>query len=82
MLRAVRSGSSHVSDLAEQFGVSEMTVRRDLRELARAGKLERVHGGALLAGAEPPFEQTASSASPPRTGSAPRPPRWSPTARR
>ncbi len=59
MLRVVRSGSSHVSDLAEQFGVSEMTVRRDLRELARAGKLERVHGGALLAGAEPPFEQTA-----------------------
>jgi DeoR/GlpR family transcriptional regulator of sugar metabolism len=57
MLRAVRSGSSHVSDLAQSFGVSEMTVRRDLRELARDGKLERVRGGALRA--EPPFEQTA-----------------------
>jgi DeoR/GlpR family transcriptional regulator of sugar metabolism len=58
MLRAVQSGSAHVSDLAESFGVSEMTVRRDLRELARDGKLERVRGGAVNAGREPPFEQT------------------------
>ena len=33
-------------ELAEQFGVSEMTVRRDLQELARSGKLRRQHGGA------------------------------------
>ena len=58
MLRAVQSGSTHVSDLAQTFGVSEMTVRRDLRELASAGKLERVRGGAVNAGAEPPFEET------------------------
>jgi DeoR/GlpR family transcriptional regulator of sugar metabolism len=58
ILRAVQSGSSHVSDLAQSFGVSEMTVRRDLRELASAGKLERVRGGAVNASAEPPFEQT------------------------
>ena len=59
MLRAVRSGSTHVTELAVNFGVSEMTVRRDLRELARAGKVERVRGGAVNAGWEPPFEQTA-----------------------
>jgi DeoR/GlpR family transcriptional regulator of sugar metabolism len=58
ILRAVRSGSAHVSDLAEILGVSEMTVRRDLRELARDGRLERVRGGAVSASAEPPFEQT------------------------
>jgi DeoR/GlpR family transcriptional regulator of sugar metabolism len=58
ILRAVQSGSAHVSDLAESFGVSEMTVRRDLRELARDGRLERVRGGAVSADAEPPFEQT------------------------
>jgi DeoR/GlpR family transcriptional regulator of sugar metabolism len=58
MLRAVRSGSTHVTELAVNFGVSEMTVRRDLRELARAGKVERVRGGAVNAGWEPPFEQT------------------------
>ena len=55
ILRAVRAGSTHVSDLAQHFGVSEMTVRRDLRALARDGKLERVRGGALNAGGEPPF---------------------------
>jgi DeoR/GlpR family transcriptional regulator of sugar metabolism len=59
ILRAVRSGSTHVTELAVNFGVSEMTVRRDLRELAREGKVERVRGGAVNAGWEPPFEQTA-----------------------
>jgi DeoR/GlpR family transcriptional regulator of sugar metabolism len=57
ILRAVRSGTAHVSELAESFGVSEMTVRRDLGALARDGKLERVHGGALDAAGEPGFSQ-------------------------
>jgi DeoR/GlpR family transcriptional regulator of sugar metabolism len=57
ILRAVRNGQAHVSDLAESFGVSEMTVRRDLGALARDGKLERVHGGAVETGAEPGFSQ-------------------------
>jgi DeoR/GlpR family transcriptional regulator of sugar metabolism len=55
ILRAVRGGTAHVSELAESFGVSEMTVRRDLGALARAGKLERVHGGAMDSGPEPGF---------------------------
>ena len=59
ILRAVRAGSTHVADLALSFGVSEMTVRRDLRALAREGKLERVRGGAVTVGAEPPFDVTA-----------------------
>jgi DeoR/GlpR family transcriptional regulator of sugar metabolism len=59
ILDAVSAGAMHVADLAESFGVSEMTVRRDLRELARAGKLERVRGGAVKASTEPPFEETA-----------------------
>jgi DeoR/GlpR family transcriptional regulator of sugar metabolism len=59
ILAAVGSGAMHVSELAEHFGVSEMTVRRDLRELARDGKLERVRGGAVRASNEPPFEQIA-----------------------
>lgn len=58
ILRAVRGGTAHVSDLAESFGVSEMTVRRDLHALARDGKLERVHGGAMhTTGSEPGFSQ-------------------------
>lgn len=34
-------------DLSAHFDVSEDTIRRDLRELAAEGQLQRVHGGAL-----------------------------------
>jgi DeoR/GlpR family transcriptional regulator of sugar metabolism len=40
-------GKILASDLSRRFGVSEDTVRRDLRELDKAGLLQRVHGGAL-----------------------------------
>jgi DeoR family transcriptional regulator, glycerol-3-phosphate regulon repressor len=45
---ARRKGKVTVEDLAEHFGVTLQTIRRDLTELADAGKLERVHGGAVL----------------------------------
>ena len=49
-----------VSDLAQQLGVSLMTVRRDIEVLEEGGKLERIHGGAKLPGDasthEPGFE--------------------------
>src|SRR5262249_30250995 len=35
--------------LSRKLGLSEDTIRRDLRELAAEGKLMRVHGGALPA---------------------------------
>lgn len=41
------NGSIVVSELARQWDVSEMTVRRDLRALQDRGMLERVHGGAV-----------------------------------
>ena len=41
-------GKVTVEDLAERFDVTVQTIRRDLTELANAGKLERVHGGAIL----------------------------------
>jgi DeoR/GlpR family transcriptional regulator of sugar metabolism len=41
------TGSRSVGDLRDLFGVSEMTIRRDLSELAREGMLRRVHGGAI-----------------------------------
>lgn len=34
--------------MADHFGVTVQTIRRDLTEMANAGKLERVHGGAVL----------------------------------
>lgn len=36
-----------VSEIVENLQVSDMTVRRDLSELEKAGKLRRVHGGAI-----------------------------------
>jgi len=44
-----RDGQLVARTLGVQFGVSEDTIRRDLRELAQAGLLQRVHGGALPA---------------------------------
>lgn len=41
-------GRVTVDDLAQRFGVTAQTIRRDLTELDEAGKLERVHGGAIL----------------------------------
>ena len=47
--RLAQDGQIIARDLALEWGVSEDTVRRDLRELAASGKLQRVHGGALPA---------------------------------
>nr|WP_063573182.1 DeoR/GlpR family DNA-binding transcription regulator [Luteibacter rhizovicinus] len=46
-----RDGQVVAKTLSESFGVSEDTLRRDLRELAAEGRLQRVHGGALPASA-------------------------------
>jgi LacI family transcriptional regulator len=35
-------------ELAERLAVSEMTIRRDLHELAQGGLIQRLHGGATL----------------------------------
>ena len=42
-----RDGRVVAKALSEELGLSEDTIRRDLRELAAAGLLQRVHGGAL-----------------------------------
>jgi DeoR family glycerol-3-phosphate regulon repressor len=45
---ARREGKVTVEGLAAHFGVTLQTIRRDLTDLADAGRLERVHGGAIL----------------------------------
>src|SRR5262245_17157442 len=40
-------GKVLAAELSVEFGVSPDTIRRDLDELAREGRLQRVHGGAL-----------------------------------
>jgi DeoR family glycerol-3-phosphate regulon repressor len=47
LLDSVREqGSMSVEALAARFGVTLQTVRRDIRQLADAGLIERFHGGA------------------------------------
>lgn len=49
--RLSQHGQVVARSLSEELGISEDTVRRDLRELAAEGLLQRVHGGALPASA-------------------------------
>ena len=44
-----REGRVVAKAVSQQLGLSEDTIRRDLRELAAEGLLQRVHGGALPA---------------------------------
>lgn len=41
-------GTVRVKELAQSFGVSDMTIRRDLDALAASGIAEKIHGGAKL----------------------------------
>ncbi|MEU2243002.1 substrate-binding domain-containing protein [Streptomyces sp. NPDC018338] len=61
LLRLVeRRGAVKVKDVAEEMGVSAVTVRQDVRELAGRGLLVRVHGGAM----SPSAAQAADAAAP------------------
>lgn len=51
-------GAVHTSELATRFGVSGMTIRRDLQFLEEGGRLRRVHGGAVPLR---PFQEARSS---------------------
>ena len=49
ILQQVREDSSvNVSQLSKQFGVSEVTIRKDLKILKERKLLVRVHGGAIM----------------------------------
>jgi DeoR/GlpR family transcriptional regulator of sugar metabolism len=47
-------GRVRVTDLAERFAVSEVTIRKDLRVLETEGRVVRAHGGALAPGRSRP----------------------------
>jgi DeoR/GlpR family transcriptional regulator of sugar metabolism len=49
LARLARDGQVIAKDLSAELETSEDTIRRDLRELAQEGRLQRVHGGALPA---------------------------------
>ena len=56
----VKIGHAKAGDLAGNFGVSEITIRRDLDVLAARGLVSRTHGGAMISNAtrvDPPVLQ-------------------------
>lgn len=52
--RLTRQGRLSVTEIVEQFSISEATARRDLETLASQGKVQRVHGGVIAVDAAPP----------------------------
>lgn len=58
-------GEAAFATLATDFGVSEMTIRRDVEALEKAGLVRRVFGGVIAAsgtGFEPPYGERAGHA--------------------
>lgn len=47
------SGRVRVAELSQEFGISRMTVNRDLTQLADKGLIEKVFGGAIAKRVEP-----------------------------
>jgi DeoR/GlpR family transcriptional regulator of sugar metabolism len=55
-IQSLLQANGHVTviELSQAFDLSEATVRRDLESLATQGKLQRVHGGAIVREPSPP----------------------------
>ena len=69
--RTRADGAVRVADLVVSLDVSDMTVRRDISELARKGLVQRVHGGAVdarRAAHEPGFRTKRSLAAAEKAG--------------
>lgn len=60
-----KRGNVQVRDLAEQFGVTEKTIRHDLVKMEKMGLLKRVHGGAvsIIKQAEDAYSNSARTVS-------------------
>ncbi|MFD7137555.1 substrate-binding domain-containing protein [Streptomyces sp. NPDC059894] len=68
IIEAVRArGSVTIRELAEDLDVAAVTIRGDVRELARRGTVTRVHGGVVW----PAERQETGGAAPPATGERP-----------
>jgi len=57
-----------VSELSQRFGVSEVSIRRDLTKLGEYGLLRRVHGGAVVSPQLASGDMARANESDPRLG--------------
>ncbi|MFD7135307.1 substrate-binding domain-containing protein [Streptomyces sp. NPDC059894] len=68
IIEATRArGSITIRELAEELGASPVTVRGDVRELARRGTVQRVHGGVVWPAPEEQDPRASSSEAHPPT---------------
>ena len=74
-------GTARTTNLAEALKVSEETVRRTIKALAKTGAVRRVHGGVYLVNAHAgkPVSSRLSHRAPENRASPKPPPRWSRT---
>ncbi|MFD2613591.1 DeoR/GlpR family DNA-binding transcription regulator [Paenibacillus gansuensis] len=54
-----REGEAKVSELKSHFGVTEMTIRRDLERLEQSGSVRRIFGGAIYLGRDITLKERA-----------------------
>lgn len=59
--RLKQNGSVKAAELSREFECSEVTIRRDIRQMAEQGLLRRTHGGAVLINKEDRQLSPASS---------------------
>ncbi len=58
ILKLIEEGVNNVKSLANHFGVSLMTIYRDVRELEKEGKLLRKHGELVIKSQMESYEDT------------------------
>ena len=56
ILKLIEGGINNVKAIAQHFGVSLMTIYRDVRELEKEGRIVRKHGELKLRGPEEDFQ--------------------------
>ena len=61
-----RENVVRVAELSRHFGISEVSIRRDLERLEREGLLQRIHGGAMAVAVGSGAGDLASAATPRR----------------
>lgn len=56
-----KRGSVSIQELVEELDVSTMTVHRDLNRMLEAGRIQKKHGGAILARNSPSMQEFSCS---------------------
>jgi DeoR/GlpR family transcriptional regulator of sugar metabolism len=77
ILQSVKEqGSVKTEELAEEFGITLQTARRDIQRLTEAAELERFHGGVRAVDSPPATSPTPNANAPKPAPSKTLPGKW------